>query len=313
MNKLALAIIPLFALILAGCGEIFEKDIEDETVEIIAPKSGTETDLQTVQFWWEEIDGADEYDFQLAYPDFVNPSQLVIDSTVSENLVTFTIAPGFSYTWRVKAKNSAHETEWTEATLMVDSALSCVDQIVLLGAPVDNFATTDTVVFFDWDALSCANEYEWEAIDASGATVAGPWLVSTDSVTLEVPEGKLTWSVKAIADQTSTLPSTFTLYVDLTAPVLPTLNAPLNNDTSTTGSLQTFTWTSEVTDNSPITDSFELWPDSLQSSPYYQTTTDTETAAQDSLLAGTYFWRVKSVDLAGNERDCTATRKLVID
>ena len=47
-------------------------------------------------------------------------------------------------------------------------------------------------------------------------------------------------------------------------------------------------------------------------SPYYQTTTDTETAAQDSLPAGTYFWRVKSVDLAGNESDWTDTRKLVV-
>ena len=39
MQKLALAILPLFALVLAGCGEIFEKNIEDDTVEIIAPKT----------------------------------------------------------------------------------------------------------------------------------------------------------------------------------------------------------------------------------------------------------------------------------
>ena len=313
MKHTALAILLLLAFVMTGCSEIFEKDIEDETVEIIAPKDGTQTDLQTLQFWWEEVDGADEYDFQLAYPDFVEPQQLLIDSTVSERLVTFSIAPGFTYAWRVRAKNSAHETEWTTANLMIDSALNCVDQIVLLVSPLNSVATTDTVIFFDWDPLTCANSYEWEAIDDNGATVAGPFTFTEDSATITVPEGKLTWSVKGLADQTSTLPSTNILYVDLTAPAVPTLNAPLNNDTSTTGTAQTFTWTSETTTNSPIADDFELWPDSLQSSPYYQLTTDLGTASQDSLPTGTYFWRVQSIDLAGSASDWSEVRKLVID
>ena len=75
----------------------------------------------------------------------------------------------------------------------------------------------------------------------------------------------------------------------------------------------TFTWTSETTTNSPIADDFELWPDSLQSSPYYQLTTDAGTASQDSLPTGTYFWRVQSIDLAGNASDWSEVRKLVID
>lgn len=313
MKHKALAFMALLALVFAGCSEIFEKNIEDETVVIIAPADATVTELQTLQFWWEEIDGADEYDFELVYPDFVSPTLLLIDSTVSRNLVTFSLSPGFSYTWRVRAINGAYESGWTEGTLTVDSALSCLDQIVLLTAPAEGVSTIDSVIFFDWEPLSCATEYEWEAADASGTVVAGPYLFSEDSATIEVPEGALIWKVRAIEDQTSTFQSISTLYVDRTAPATPVLNAPVNNDSIGNGTAVTFTWTSETSTNSPITDYFELWPDSLQSAPYFQDGNMDGMVAQDSLPDGTYYWRVQSEDAAGNVSDWTGTRILKVE
>lgn len=312
-RKLTLIAVVCCGMLLAACEAIFEKNIDDETVTVLAPQNNTVTEVQTIQFWWEEVEGADEYRFQLVRPSFGNAVRLVIDTTVRADIVEFTLAPGYNYQWRVQALNSAHQTDWTVANLTVDSALSCLDQTVLLVSPAENVATPDSMVFFDWEPLACADEYEWQALDASGSTVAGPFIFTTDSATIYVPEGALTWQVTAIEAQTSTLPSSHTLYADRTAPTAPVLNAPLPNDSTSTGNAVTFTWTNESPTVAPITDYFELWADSLQGSPYYQLATDDGTAQRDSLPAGDWFWRVQSEDAAGNTSDWSEVRKFWVN
>lgn len=48
----------LVFLLLSGCEDIFEQDIEDASIEVIAPKNNTRTEAGTVTFLWRPLDGA---------------------------------------------------------------------------------------------------------------------------------------------------------------------------------------------------------------------------------------------------------------
>ena len=60
----------ILPLLFIGC-EIEEEDLEDDWVQVIVPRDLLETDVQTVDFIWEALDGADDYQLQIARPSFL--------------------------------------------------------------------------------------------------------------------------------------------------------------------------------------------------------------------------------------------------
>ena len=91
-----------------------ENDISNEPVSLHAPYHGMETTEREITFWWEEIRNAENYVFQLVKPNFATIEELVRETTLSSNQLTFTLEPG-NYQWRVKAKNSTSETSYSNA------------------------------------------------------------------------------------------------------------------------------------------------------------------------------------------------------
>ncbi len=90
------------------------KDISNETIAITAPaNNATFSTTDTINFSWETLEDADKYVFQIATPDFDNPTEVIEDEIITETSFSKSNMTEGSYQWRVKAKNAGYETEYT--------------------------------------------------------------------------------------------------------------------------------------------------------------------------------------------------------
>lgn len=107
-------------ILLYGCSDIVRvEDITDETVNILAPTNNAILNSIDVTFNWGSIEEADEYNIQIANPTFEEALQIVTDSTLTATSFSKTLEIG-SYEWRVKAVNSAYETDYTTQSFTIE-------------------------------------------------------------------------------------------------------------------------------------------------------------------------------------------------
>lgn len=107
-------------LTLMSCSDILRvEDISDEIVNILAPSNNAILNTTDVTFNWQEIDEADEYHIQIANPNFTEAVQIVTDSIVASTNFSKTLGLG-NYEWRVKAMNSAYETDYTLQSFSIE-------------------------------------------------------------------------------------------------------------------------------------------------------------------------------------------------
>lgn len=113
---------------LSSCEEILEvQDISDEQVMLLAPADSTVVSRTTVNFTWNEVVEATNYHVQVAQPNFLEASQIVMDTLVAVDSTY--LGPSFtkslldsSYEWRVKALNSDFETEYKTHSFTVQTS-----------------------------------------------------------------------------------------------------------------------------------------------------------------------------------------------
>lgn len=117
----------LVFLLLSGCEDIFEQDIENASIEVIAPKNNTRTEVGTVTFLWRPLDGARSYRLTIVSPTFAGASRLIADTTLLADSAhradrfTLTLAAGASE-WSLRAANGVYQTQETVYRLTVDPA-----------------------------------------------------------------------------------------------------------------------------------------------------------------------------------------------
>lgn len=104
-----------------GCSDIFEKNLEQQKVNIIGPADSLIASQRNFTFWWDYVEGATGYQLQIAEPSFLNVERLMLDTIVTGNKIDFSLMPG-SYQWRVSAVNSTSATLFTTYTLVVDTS-----------------------------------------------------------------------------------------------------------------------------------------------------------------------------------------------
>jgi len=291
----------LTMIFLPSCKDIIEDDLEGKNVVLTAPKDCLKTEALTQVFWWEEVEGALKYNFQIVSPSFTNVQELVIDSNTIKTQYQFTLHPG-TYQWRVRAFNGSSTTLYTTYNLIIDSTANLSSQQVVLITPTNGFATTQTSLTFKWYELYNANDYRFElhSPDWEGELVYNPEIIDGTELTLTLTEGSYMWGVQAQNSSSSSMFTTRSLIIDLTNPSTPQLISPANADTITDSSIN-FSWTRGSNSGSSISDSLYVASDStftnLKLNTYLTDTTYTWTSA----VTGTYFWKVKSIDAAGNK------------
>jgi len=110
-----------------ACQDILEvDDISSSLIFLVAPTDNSTVQEGNVNFTWTEITEATGYHIQIAYPDFDNASQIVLDSIVV--IDSTYIGPNLTkellsnnYQWRVKGFNSDYQTDFTVSSFTVNS------------------------------------------------------------------------------------------------------------------------------------------------------------------------------------------------
>ncbi len=89
-------------------------DISNESVVLLAPADAVVFNTtDTINFSWESILNAENYIIQIATPNFNNATEIIENETVINTGFSVSNLQANSYEWRVKALNSAYETNYT--------------------------------------------------------------------------------------------------------------------------------------------------------------------------------------------------------
>ncbi|HEX8562251.1 MAG TPA: hypothetical protein VF676_04645 [Flavobacterium sp.] len=290
------AVFFLFSAMLISCNEILmEEDVSTSEVELIAPSDHAEFESSSVTFTWNGVDDAINYKLEIARPNFESPLQIVLDTVVTHTSFSHQLVIG-QYQWRVKAVNGSSNTAYTTRSFTIQSNDDFQYNTVMLTSPASNFVTDDAQQMLSWQAVSGATEYQIQIYNSEGNVVLDQHTSDTN-YSFTFPEGVSNWRVRASNDTESTLFTSRSILVDMTNPTTATLASPLNASTVTSPSV-VFEWTRAIGSGSSEKDSIYVFTDSEETtlhskdqalSPYSKT-----------LSTGTYYWKVKSFDAAGN-------------
>lgn len=311
-HKLVAALLlALGATTLASCEDIIEPNLTDQNLILLSPPNFNVVEQFEVQFIWEELEDADEYQLQIVHPDFSFIERYVMDTTISDHMFTVQLSPD-DYQWRVRAKNGASETDWFTWNVTVDSISSLSNQTLVLLSPSNGFISNEVATTFEWDALAAADDYEFELRDNAGNLLLNPVITTYDTVNLTLSEADYEWAVRARNTTSNTLYYSRTLRVDTTAPGTPILSAPANG-TSTANAPILFSWNRPAdlgANPTTITDSLFIHADTFSTASFMYATSGT--SATDSIGTGTWYWRVGSNDEANNLSDYSNWNTLII-
>ncbi len=300
MRKMTIRNIAIFfALVLiGGCKTFFEEDISNQTVRLLSPASGTGTEIASQTFWWEKVEGASDYRLQVVTPSFESAETLILDTLISADKFTVTLYPAI-YEWRVRAENSAWQTQWTKSQLQIYSTLDLTRQKVNLLSP--GLITNIKSIRFQWDGVLNAQSYsfvaykdQWDGVSAVTSTK-----VDTIFFEKELNDGKYVWGVKAKNPVSETLYSQKTLVVDATPPVIPDLSSPSDSSAFTNTTIS-FTWSSSDLTSGISQDTLKVFSDKSLTNLIKSVATDSKGAEISFTNHAVYYWTVRSVDKAGN-------------
>lgn len=306
-NRILLLITALSACVFNSCTKDFvETDLKGKQVLLTSPGNNTITTVLTHTFWWKKITGADKYNLQIVNPSFSAPQALLLDTNVAEDHFSFTLLPG-QYEWRVRAFNGSSQSNYSVFSLTIDSTASLAGQALILNSPADKFLTNSTApITFRWDTLYNADDYRFQILDSANS-IKVDVIVTDDNFAYTLGAGKYSWQVRAQNASSNTLYSVRTFTIDITAPPVSVSTYPMNGDSI--NKPDTLLWTRH---SQAIGDSLFIYTDSLISAPsvnIYQTTTS---YIFNGTVNSKYFWRLRSVDAAGNWSSYGTLRKFYV-
>ncbi|MFA5297537.1 MAG: hypothetical protein WC389_04940 [Lutibacter sp.] len=292
--------ISLIAFLFYSCEEIFfEDDISKVTIDLIAPVNNTVFKTQHLNLNWAPIEGAEKYQLQIAMPSFLNAGQIVVDTLLIKTTFEIELSPG-EYQWRVKGINSAYNTNYSTNNFSIITLNA--NETVKLISPKNNLISNNLEQKLSWETMSYTKNYRlqlWKP-DTSGEKVQDLIVKSTDTI-ISFNEGAYIWQVRAENDENSTLYSSRSILIDATAPNIPQLVTPVNLKQTINRTIQ-FSWERENMDGSTELDSLFL----------FKNETLTQIASKEKIAAkkitleltpNTYYWYVKSYDIAGNKSE----------
>ena len=316
MNKRILILLPVLFFAVTSCEDIFETDLAKEKVTVLAPTDNYRTNIMTQNFWWEEVNGAAEYNLQIVSPSFSTVQKFVVDTNVNDNFFTYTLEPG-QYQWRIKAVNASSSTSYVTYTLYIDTTSDLSQQTIVLEAPSNGKHSNSLTQTFSWQNLFSADSYTIQISETDFSDPAN--IVTENTVTGHsfthtfTNQGVYQWRVKAQNAASSTAFSDiYTLTIDTAAPAAPSLLTPLDNEVITSQPFN-YQWSRDagIQVSSILGDSLYVYSDSLVTltGDVFFTTS---TTVSDSLPMGTYFWRVRTVDNSGNISGFSTARKFTV-
>lgn len=314
MKRIVLSIL-LLVFIFSCQKDFVVVNISKKTLKINAPADNASTTINIVTFWWDVLDGAEQYNLQIVRPDFSKTVQLLADTNVATNKFNFSLKPGI-YQWRIKATNAGYETPYQVFNLKIDTTSDLSEQVVNLVSPANGAITGNTLVTFNWSNITVAKKYRLQVNDG---LILDTVLVAKTSLSFALPAAKsattaYTWNVKALNDfsESQFNPISYTVTVDLKGPSAPNLQFPLN-----AGSINVSDSLKWVPNTDALYDSVYVAEDSLFLNYFQIRTNDNFILISDFNLAPSplntfYWWKVRAFDKFGNPSTYSFKRKFTL-
>jgi CSLREA domain-containing protein len=180
-----------------------------------------------------------------------------------------------------------------------------------LTSPADNLFSANTVPLLVWTAAPDATGYEIEIDNNSDFASVEQYqsLTGLSYQAAALTDGKYYWHVRSTNTAgAGSWSSTQNFTVDTLSPLAPTLNTPSDNS-STSNTQPLFTWSS-------VSDADHYLLRLGHTNPPVQVAfngASTSFSPTFPLIAGTYYWQVLAVDVAGNVSGIMETRTLTIN
>jgi hypothetical protein len=299
-----------------SCDDVFEEDIENDTLQTVAPINNAVVLGNTVQLSWTEVEGANAYRVQVNN----NEQGRVLDSLVPALNFNFSVIEG-SYEWRVRAENFAFVTAFTPfSSFSLEASDDLSEQLITLQTPSENLTTNLPITIYTWNEINAASTYDFVIVKRTGGdeTIVQE-NVSTNSATVNADvfneDAEYLWRVRAVNAISNTEFVERSFFLDRTLPNQPSLTAPADEDIITT-TMVTFSWlngtdTGAVT--SGITNVIEISTESSFTGNVITQETSNNSLQVELEVANTYFWRVKARDAASNESEYSVVRSVIIN
>lgn len=190
----------VFLVFLFGCDLVFVENISDSKTTLLSPSNNITLLEGKVNFSWEELEGADSYNLQIATPNFTEEEEIVLDTAITNTSFSKSLILK-DYEWRLKAINEEYETEYTTNSFFVVYDVS--EEEVMVLNPEDNAELSAGDVLFSWETIEGANSYHIKIVT--------PDFISTNEVILDtiinmiafkqnLVIGDYEWRVKAIGN-----------------------------------------------------------------------------------------------------------------
>ncbi len=295
-----------FLLVFAflSCEEVLmEDDISEETVVLLAPADNAQFFSTSVTLTWEPVQYATKYRLQIAKPNFATATEIVLDTELTTTTFTQQLNIG-AYEWRVKAINSAYETNFVARKLTVVSNDDFESNVVVLNNPINDLKSNSVNQTLSWNAVIGATSYQLQIFDNASTLLVDQTLATTSYVNT-FTEGSFTWKVRASNGTDTTLYTSRTILIDTTLPNVPTLTAPTNASTTTSTNVS-FNWNRTPISGSQEFDSLYVYSNVALSNLVLKKRV-TNPHSETILDNGTYYWRMKSFDEAGNQSAVSST------
>ncbi len=306
--KKYITVIVIISFLFYSCNDFIEPNINKKTVILKSPLE-MDTLSSTVSFWWEEVEQATEYNLQIVENSFDAPTQLILDSNVETTIFSIQLHEGL-YQWRLKALNNSSETGYKTRSFYVKESEDLTDETLTLSSPQNNYNINNLKQRFKWNTLLNAEKYDIEIKD-NFDDIFTYESTTEDTISINLLEGIYTWRVRAKnANSESSFSTDRTILIDITAPTKPIQVNPINNNVDTITTIS-FSWNTGSS-LSEITDTLYLYSDSLVTE-YETLYTNSTVIDYDFTSLGTYFWRLRSGDKAGNTSPFSDTRKFTIN
>jgi len=309
--KIVKYIIPItffISLIFIACSDILEEDLREKTITLNSPQNQDTLIDYSVNFWWEELDGATEYRVQIVQGSFTTPISLILDSIFTYSMFDLTLVPG-EYEWQVKAVNGSTETPYVKRAFFIFDNDDLSSEQIILKNPSNNNATNKIDLTLSWYLNQKAEDYIID-VKKNGISFIPSIITEYDSAQVSLGEGVFTWSIQGRNTTSISIASAREFTIDTTAPTIPTLIEPLSNALIDTNFID-FSW-NQGTSLTDITDTLFIYSDSLQTVLDYYLLSSPNIGVE-FVNSGVYYWRVRSVDAAKNNSTYSNGRKFTIN
>ena len=199
--KLA-ALLMIFSSLLTAvsCEDIFEEDITDNEIFLLAPAAGVTVRPDSIlTFAWDFIEGASEYQIQVVEPSFESAGLLLLDSFTVSNKINFELPPG-RYEWAVRGLNNGYSTAFFINDFIVEDTATIIPEIIADIVPLTpNGEVASGQIFFWWEDLEHATEYRLQIVtpDFDAPTeLLYDTVINKAGIKLTLKAGEYSWRVK---------------------------------------------------------------------------------------------------------------------